>query len=234
MSVGTKAATEPMLAEGEVVSRRGEPTWEVARMYPLQGEWTAAEYLALDAAGGRLIEFVDGCLEFPQMPKRMHQRIVRLLMRLIERVIEAGAGGEVLDAPFPVYVEPNRYREPDIVYQRPGRPDADADYADGADLVIEVVSDDASDRKRDLVTKRAEYAAAGIPEYWIVDPETRTIQVLTLDGVPAGGEYRLHGQFKTGDTATSLLLPEFAISVDECFAAGEGGSIGTSLPDGRG
>ena len=218
--------------EEMVASRPGEPTWEVVRLYPRQGEWTVEEYLALDAAGGRLIEFVDGCLEFPQMPKRMHQRIVRFLMRVIERAIAAGAGGEVLDAPFPVYIEPNRYREPDVVYQRPGRADADADYADGADLVIEVVSDDARDRERDLVVKRQEYARAGIPEYWIVDPETRTIHVLTLDGVESGGPYRVHGDFEPGATATSLLLPGFVVSVDECFAAGEGG--GPNEPAGRG
>jgi Uma2 family endonuclease len=216
-------------------SRRGEPTWEVARLYPAQGHWSVEEYLALDAAGGRLIEFVDGFLEFPQMPKRIHQRIVRFLMRVIEEVIRSGAGGEVLDAPFPVYVEPNRYREPDIVFQRAGRPDAHSDYADGADLVIEVVSDDARDRERDLVTKRAEYAQARIPEYWIVDPETRLIHVLTLDGVESGGPYRVHGEFKTGETATSVLLDGFRVSVDDVFRAGEGeASSSPSAPSGRG
>lgn len=49
-------------------------------------------------------------------------------------------------------------------------------------LVMEVVSGGPQDRKRDLVIKRAEYAAAGIPEYWIVDPESRRITVLTLVG----------------------------------------------------
>ncbi|MBA3312700.1 MAG: Uma2 family endonuclease [Planctomycetaceae bacterium] len=212
-----------------------EPTWEVARLFPRQGHWTIEEYLSLEATGGCLVEFVDGVLEFPKMPKRMHQRIVRYLMRVIEKVIGAGVGGEVLDAPFPVYVEPSRYREPDIVYQRPGRPDADADYADGADLVIEVVSDDVGDRKRDLVTKRAEYAQAGIPEYWIVDPETRTIHVLTLDGVEPGGAYRVHGDFKAGETASSVLLDGFAVSVDEVFKAGDGeANMTENAPSGRG
>ncbi len=156
------------------------------------------------------------------MPKRVHQRIVRFLMRVVEQVIRAGAGGEVLDAPFPVYVQPNRYREPDIVYQRAGRPDSESEYADGADLVIEVVSDDARDRERDLITKRTEYAKACIPEYWIVDPETRTIHVLTLEGVAPGGAYHVHGEFKGGETASSLLLEGFRVSVDDVFKAGEG------------
>jgi len=203
--------------------------------YSRQGEWTAEEYLALDAAGGRLIELVDGRLEFPQMPKRLHQRIVKFLVRVIEELILRGPGGEVLDAPFPVYIEPNRYREPDVVYQRPGRPDAHADYADGADLVIEVLSDDPNDRKRNLITKRHEYAQARIPEYWIVDPQTRMIQVLTLDGVEQGGPYRVHGEFKAGETATSLLLEGFRVSVDDVFNAGEGDSSPSpNAPSGRG
>ena len=45
-------------------------------------------------------------------------------------------------------------------------------------LVVEVIGED--DPERDLVTKRLEYAQAGIPEYWIVDPRTDTIDVLRL------------------------------------------------------
>ena len=47
---------------------------------------------------------------------------------------------------------------------------------------MEVVSSGDEDRRRDLKTKRDEYALAGIPEYWIVDPELDQITVLTLDG----------------------------------------------------
>ena len=56
-------------------------------------------------------------------------------------------------------------------------------FWEGADLVMEVVSDD--DRRRDVVTKRLEYAKAGIAEYWIVDPQQATITVLKL----ADGKY---------------------------------------------
>ena len=59
----------------------------------------------------------------------------------------------------------------------------------GADLVVEVVSPD--DPSRDFVQKRGDYAEAGIPEYWIVEPGTETITVLTL----AGGTYVERGVF---------------------------------------
>jgi Uma2 family endonuclease len=80
---------------------------------------------------------------------------------------------------------------------------------------MEIVSSRPQDRDRDLVEKRTEYAAAGIPEYWIIDPERQTITVLTLDG----SEYRTHGEFKPGDAATSVLLPGFTVEVAPCFAA---------------
>jgi Uma2 family endonuclease len=51
----------------------------------------------------------------------------------------------------------------------------------GADLAMEVVSKGKEDRKRDLITKRFEYARAGIPEYWIVDPQTRRITLGSSD-----------------------------------------------------
>jgi Uma2 family endonuclease len=69
-----------------------------------------------------------------------------------------------------------------------------------------------------LETKREEYAAAGIAEYWIVDPREHQILVLTLDGET----YRVHGEFGRGATATSRLLPGFSVSVDAVVAAGDG------------
>jgi len=80
------------------------------------------------------------------------------------------------------------------------------------------VSEGPENRKRDLETKRNDYAAAGIPEYWIIDPEERQITVLILQGK----EYREHGVFGSGTDASSVLLPGFAVAVDAVFAAGEG------------
>jgi Uma2 family endonuclease len=83
-------------------------------------------------------------------------------------------------------------------------------FWDGADLVMEVVSDDPKDRKRDWQTKVREYARAGIGEYWIIDPEERKVRILTLDGQA----YKIHGDFGPGSEATSLLLPGFTVAVD--------------------
>jgi Uma2 family endonuclease len=79
---------------------------------------------------------------------------------------------------------------------------------------MEVVSGAAEDRKRDLVKKRAEYARARISEYWIVDPKLQQITVLRLKGKT----YEVHGVFKDGESATSRLLPGFAVDVSTVFA----------------
>jgi Uma2 family endonuclease len=67
------------------------------------------------------------------------------------------------------------------------------------------------------ITKPAEYAQAGISEYWIVDPEQRKITVWVLDQ----GQYRLHGKFGLHEAATSVLLSGFQAPVGDVLAAGE-------------
>jgi Uma2 family endonuclease len=185
---------------------------------PRQGAWTEEEYLALDS--NRLIEFTDGILEFLPMPKLSHARISRFLSDLLRRHVEARQLGEVFWAPVSVRLRSGKLREPDVFFLRSGHPRT-ADVPDGADLMMEIVSPDAQSRKRDFEEKRIEYAESAIPEYWIVDPETETITVLTL---PEGAtEYDVSGEYKPGQTAVSVLLPGFTVDVSACFAAGNSG-----------
>ena len=72
-----------------------------------------------------------------------------------------------------------KYREPDILFIKAAhRSGIKKQYCEKADLVIEVVSE--KNRPHDIKKKRVEYAQAGIPEYWIIDPEEETITVLVL------------------------------------------------------
>jgi Uma2 family endonuclease len=118
---------------------------------------------------------------------------------------------------MPVRLWEKQMREPDIVHLASHRIKDKTKPPEGADLVIEVVSPDPKDRKRDLKEKPRVYAKAGIPEYWIVDPKKETITVLTL----SGKAYKVHGVFKEGDDATSKLLKGFKVAVSDVFAAGE-------------
>jgi Uma2 family endonuclease len=202
----------PTIMPPPCLSQRGEPAWEVARLLPAQGEWTESADLALDT--NRLIELSDGCLEFLPMPIPLHQLIVDYLHTLLKAYVAVHASGLVFFAPLPVRLWPGKFREPDIIYVKRERVPNLRGQPQGADLAMEVVSEGAENRKRDLEIKRQEYALAGISEYWIVDPQEQRITVLTLDGQ----SYRVHGEFVPGMQATSVLLPGFSVEVKAVFA----------------
>jgi Uma2 family endonuclease len=193
----------------------------MAMFYPLQGEWTEQDYLALDT--NRLVELVEGCLAIQPMPAPWHQRIARYLFLLLHEFVVARQLGEAFFAPLPVWLWPKQLREPDVLLVRPNRIKDPRRPPEGADQAMEVVSEGEENRERDLVIKRAEYARAKIPEYWIIDVEKERILVLTLDGA----DYRVHGEFGPGSKATSVLLPGFAVDVSAALNAGEGPAAAT-------
>jgi Uma2 family endonuclease len=188
-------------------SKPGEPTWEVARFFPVQGEWTESAYLALQT--NQLVELSEGNLELLPMPTDYHQAIVGFLYETLIAFVKAFAPGKVRFSPLPVRLWNGKYREPDILYMRKENLHRITHYWEGADLVMEVVSPTNPDHDRDI--KRREYAQAGIPEFWIIDVIQRHILVLALEGK----EYREHGQFGPGSVATSVLLPGFTVPVDD-------------------
>lgn len=193
-------------------SRPGDPTWEIATLFPHQGEWTVGQYLNLNT--NRSIEFNDGKLEFLPMPTELHQLIVFYLCTMLKKLNNGDPLGMVLMSPFRVRVSPTKFREPDIMFMLNEHRDRRSErYWDGADLVMEVVSID--DPSRDLETKRIEYAQARISEYWIVDPRDRSIAVLTLD--EGATEYRVAGHYRDGQTASSVLLSDFQVEVSIVF-----------------
>jgi len=191
--------------------KKGEPPWNVALLFPAQGNWTEQDYLALNT--NRLVELSDGCLEVLPMPFPWHQWIVQLLHGLLNDFVRRNQLGDAFFAPLPIRLYPGTLREPDVLFFRPERLTDLRKVPDGADLVMEVVSEGTENRERDLQEKRKDYEQAAIPEYWIVDPELKQITVLTLDA----GRYREHGVFRGEETATSKLLDGFSVPVNEVF-----------------
>jgi Uma2 family endonuclease len=186
----------------------------VALLFPPQGQWSEIEYLWLDAnrESKRLMEFSNGFIEVLDMPSQIHQVIIAFLYRALFEFVTKRGLGTVLFAGVRVRLGPKLMREPDIVFMRKENDHRrNNDYWEGADLVMEIVS---NNRDHDLVTKRQEYAKAGIPEYWIVDPSLETITVLTLNG----NRYDEHGVFGRGAVASSVLLPGFGVDVAEAFS----------------
>lgn len=198
-------------------SQVGDYTWEVARWFPKQGRWTETEYLELTERSNQLVELTEGRLEFLFMPTYEHQLIVIHLVVLLREFAQRGDLGVTLTAPHPTKIRDDKYREPDVLFKlRENLPAEGEKYFRGADLVMEVVSEDAESHKRDYETKVADYAEAGVAEYWIVDPQQHKITVLTLDG----DKYAEHCVAESGE-ASSKLLEGFSVDVAAVFEAGK-------------
>lgn len=183
----------------------------VLELLPEQGAVRDEDYLWLTDRTSRLLELTDGAIEVLPMPTHTHQGIVLLLVRALLPYLDA-RGGILRFAPLRLRLRAGKFREPDLLLLLDA---ADPRVHDphwlGADLVMEVVSPD--NPARDLVEKRRDYAEAGIPEYWIVNPLDRSVTVLTL----IDGTYAAHGVFSGGTRATSVLLTDSAIAVDTIF-----------------
>jgi Uma2 family endonuclease len=185
-----------------------ELTWEIARLFPAQGDWSEEEYLELDT--NRLVEYSDGFLDFLPMPTVFHQLILQFLYEQLKSFVVANNLGTVLIAGYKVRLRPRKYREPDILFIKAAHwGGIKKQYCEKADLVIEVVSE--KNRPHDIKIKRIEYAEAGIPEYWIIDPEEELITVLVLKSRQK--IYSEFGTFRKGELAASKLLRGFTVDV---------------------
>ncbi len=188
-------------------SETGTPVWRIATLFPYQGAWSEQEYLALDT--NRRVEFDSGFVEVHDPPTDLHQGILGTIIHALYSHVKQ-IGGAIRPAGMRLRLWDQKYREPDIVLLRDRSSGLRQEkYWDGADLAIEIVSESREDRERDLVTKRLEYARAGIQEYWIVDPEQASVTVLNL----AGEVYVESGIYLRGDTVTSPQLPELGLPV---------------------
>lgn len=199
------------------------PTWELALLFPAQGFWTQEEYFRLDNVfdGGFRAELANGILEVLPMPTELHQSITGYLYELVKAWARKHAPGKVSFSGLRVRVSNStdpKFREPDVAYMKAANAHRrHNEYWESADLLMEVVSEDPKDQVRDYETKSNDYAQAGVPEYWIVDPFQKLIRVLVLDGTT----YRLHGDFGPGMKATSVLWPGFEVDVTTALAGGE-------------
>jgi Uma2 family endonuclease len=198
-----------------VVKRRSQRAYErlVLDLLPKQGDWTDEQYLWLTDHTNRLVEFTHGFLEPLPMPTDKHQSALQYVFLLFHAFVQP-RGGKVHFCGLRVRLRSRKYREPDLVLLLDASdPRRQNRFWLGADLVAEVVSPD--NPARDLILKKSDYAQAGIPEYWIVNPLNETIIVHRLQG----RRYVRHGLFRRGQKATSVLPSGFAVDVDAAFDA---------------
>ncbi len=146
-----------------------------ATPHAVSNAFTIEDLEALPDDGNRH-ELIGGAIVTTPAPEPVHQRILRKLARLVEE--GCSKGYEVFFAPIDFDLSEDQRMEPDLIVV----PDASVGQkrlTGPALLVVEIVSP--GTRTNDMVTKRAVYAEAGVPAYWIVDPSSGHLLALRLD-----------------------------------------------------
>jgi Uma2 family endonuclease len=186
---------------------------------------TLEEFMEAEVEEGYRYELARGVLEVSEVPDDPHGVLVWIILQLIARyaqehpgVIYRAGGGAEFRLWLPGMVSG---RNPDIAValcdtprdRRGRRPPA---------MAFEVVSEGSEARQRDYATKRAEYLAYGLREYWVVDPRTKTVIVLTRDG-----DVWVEQSYSDDQQAASLVLPGFMLRVSDLWVENEDDQAGT-------
>ena len=180
--------------------------------------WTYDDILRIpEPIDGKRYEVLDGDLVVSPAPSWRHQYVVACVLHALMREIRDAKRGMVVPAPLDVVLSRTRVVIPDLVAIRGDRLHIiEPRGAFGApDLVAEVLSP--SRRNYDRVRKWRIYARAGIPEYWILDPDANELEQWVL----GHRVYALDGVYVPGDRVRSVLFGvEFAVS--ELFGIQDG------------
>jgi Uma2 family endonuclease len=158
-------------------------------------------------------ELWDGELVMSPTPSFYHQKIALRFYRWLAEWVEQRGLGEVVAAPIDMVLSPHRVVQPDVLFIAKERSHIIQRVIMGpADLVAEVVS--LGGRQRDRIEKRDLYEQYCVREYWIIDPESQSVEILFLDA----GRYVLEARCTVGDTAGSRLLPGLEVPVSGLFS----------------
>ncbi len=158
-------------------------------------------------------EIVDGELFVTPAPIPLHQRIIGNLYAHLWNHVRAHQLGEVFVAPLDVVFTSETVLEPDIIFVSRARLHIIGEkYLTGPpDLVVEVLSKSSSRLDHDIKPKQ--YARYGVPEFWRIDPEGKTVEVFRLQDA----EYELAERLELGDALSSPLFPGLNLPVSSLW-----------------
>lgn len=181
--------------------RPAPATWKDRR-------WTFDELVAELPESNLPTELWDGELILSPAPSFLHQEIVDRFHDCLKAWVRQRRLGKTGVAPLDMVLTTRRATQPDVVFISNERLGIIKERIMGAaDLVAEVLSP--GSRRRDRIDKRDLYEQHGVREYWLIDPEAKTVEVLHLES----GAYQLVGRWHPGERARSRLLKGFEVPV---------------------
>ena len=180
----------------------------------------AVFHRAIDAGDpryeGKQVEFINGeVLEMSPIQRR-HGKAGQHLLKLLETFVQMRHLGEVGFEKWMVSLTRNDY-EPDICFWSARKASAFTSTQarfPAPDFIVETLRVSPSTETIDREIKFKDYAAHGIAEYWIIDPERQIVEQYTL----RGDEYAQVAAISAG-TVSSLVLPGFQIPLAAIFDA---------------
>ena len=177
---------------------------------PAKNQLTFREYEQLPE--GAPYQLIGGELTMTPSPTFDHQDVLYNLAGHLRQFAEERGLGKVVCAPIDVYLTETDVFQPDIIFISHERKEIIRDRVHGApDLVIETLS--SSTAYHDLVQKKRIYEQSGVKEYWIVDPQEKTIEVHEN----REQEFRLISKVRGMGVIRSALLKGFAVDVSTLF-----------------
>lgn len=179
-------------------------------------KFTYDDYKSLPGSETKRYELLGGELYMVPSPSFKHQLVSGNLELLLRNFVAENELGIILDAPFDVVFGEGEEREvvqPDIFFISKERTGiiSEEEICGAPDLIVEIISPGTEERDRGY--KKTLYARHGVKEYWIVDPEAKTVELFTL------GEkgFELVRAYKGTEVLKPPLLEGLEVDLKEVF-----------------
>lgn len=196
------------------LARNGMPVKEDDPEYSRTGGYTYDDYLQLKDEPGYRFEILEGVLVKEPSPSIHHQRVCSALYRQLANFFDDfDPKGELFFAPLDVTLTAANVLQPDILFVSGARREIICEeHLDGpCDLVVEIMSP--ANRRKDRLQKMEIYRKAGIPHYWLADPEDNTLEAFMLKE----GWYTLVAAGGPGDKFTHPAFPGLDLDLEKVF-----------------
>lgn len=162
---------------------------------------------------GKQYQIVEGDLIVSPSPKTLHQFIIVNLTRILSSFVKKHGLGKIICAPMDVVLSPENVFQPDVLFISNENKNiiTETNIQGAPDLVVEVLSE--GTKEMDLTIKKKIYARFSVKRYWLIDPETKTMESLLLydEG------YMEEAHYEKNEIFSSPLFPGLSFPLNELF-----------------